>query len=180
MDFHVMRSPGAALGLLAFALLCALLPALGLGALLPMKNAGAGSLITLALVGGMAAPFIFACVVFGTLAVYLAANSLHVEVDKNGARHERRVFGLRTRVASIARHDITRVDLRIASRHQNLFSREPRYTLIARHVTGAERDLVVAEDVRGRELATELTALLYGALDIKLLQKQLLTEHDSC
>jgi hypothetical protein len=164
MDFRVLRAPGAALGLAAFALVCALMPALGLGALLPLQNANAGSLMTLALVGGMAAPFIFASIVFATLAVYLVANALHVEVNPQGARHERRVFGILARTRAIARSDIAEVALRIAARHQNLFSREPRYTLVARHKDDRTGDVVLAEDVRGQALAGELAALLQGIL----------------
>lgn len=167
MDFPVLRAPGAALGLAAFATLCAIMPALGLAAVLPIESANAGAMITLAMVGGMAAPFIFASVVFGALAVYLAANSLHVEVRSAGARNERRIFGVLTREHAIARSDIEEIGLRIASRHQNVFSNEPRYTLVARHKAGRTGDVIVAEDVRGQALASELAGLLQGVLGIE-------------
>jgi hypothetical protein len=60
LEFPVMRAPGAALGLAAFALLCGLMPALGLSALLPLESANASAMVSLALIGGFAAPFVLA------------------------------------------------------------------------------------------------------------------------
>ena len=81
LDFPVLRATGAALGLGAFALLCGLMPAIGLSALLPLDQANASAMVSLALIGGFAAPFIIASGVFAVLAIYLPANSLHVEID---------------------------------------------------------------------------------------------------
>ena len=167
MHFPVLRAPGAALGLGAFALLCALMPALGLAAVLPVESANASAMLTLAMVGGMAAPFLLASVVFAALATYLAANALQVNINASGAWHERRVFGYFSRQRAIARTDIAEIELRIASRHQNLFSSEPRYTLVARHKDGHAGDVVAAEDVRGQALASELASLLQGVLGIE-------------
>ena len=145
------RAPGVALSLGVFALLCGLMPAIGLSALLPLETANASAMLSLALIGGFAAPFILASVVFAVLAIYLLANSLRVEVSAKGICTERRVFGRVTRVREIARADIADIEPRIGARYQNVFSATPRYALVAKRRTGhgSERrnDVVVAEDL---------------------------------
>ncbi len=118
LEFPVLRAPGAALGLGAFALLCGLMPAIGLSALLPLDQANASALVSLALIGGFAAPFIMASVVFALLAIYLLANSLHVEISSDGARTRRRVFGCVTQRRFVAAVDIADIEPRIGARYQ--------------------------------------------------------------
>ena len=103
LEFPVLRAPGAALGLIAFAVLCGLMPAIGLSALLPLEPGNASAMVSLALIGGLAAPFMLASVVFAVLAIYLLANSLRVEISAGGIRTERRVFGRVTKTSTISR-----------------------------------------------------------------------------
>lgn len=166
LTFPALRAPGAALSLLAFSLLCALLPALGLGALLPLENADAAAIVSLTLICGFAAPFILASVVFALLALDMLANSLRVDIDANGIRTERRVLGQITRRCDIARADIAEVEPRTSSRSQNIFSTTPRYTLIARHAHGRGKDVVVAEDLAGHALMLEVRGLICAPLSI--------------
>ncbi len=165
LTFPVLRAPGVALSLAAFALLCGLMPALGLSALLPLESANASAMVSLALIGGFAAPFMLASVVFAALAIYLAANSLRVEIDAAGVRTERRVFGYVTRKCAIARDAITDIEPRIGARYQNVFSSTPRYALIARHRDGPSNNIVVAEDLAGQAIMQEVRALICAALD---------------
>lgn len=167
LAFPVLRAPQAALSLGAFALLCGLMPALGLTALLPVEAANAAAILSLALIGGMAAPFILASIVFAVLAVYLLANSLQVEVSSAGVHTERRVFGRVTRRRDMARAEIAGVEPRISARYQNVFSATPRYALIATHAAERGKDVVVAEDLLGQPLMADLRALLCSALEIK-------------
>lgn len=167
MAFAPLRAPAPALGLLAFALLCALMPALGLAALLPLDAGNAAAWLALVLIGGFAAPFILASIVFALLAIYLLANSLHVEVGAEGARTVRRVFGRVTRRCEIARAAIAQVEPRISARYQNLFSSTPRYALIATHLRERGKDVVIAEDLAGQPQMLELRALLCSAWNIK-------------
>jgi len=167
LDFPVLRAPGVSLGLAAFALLCGVIPAIGLSALLPLESANAMAMVSLALVGGLAAPFVFASVVFLVLAIYLAANSLRVEIGGNGIRTERRVFGRLTRLRNIARDDIAEIEPQIGARYQNAFSSMPRYALIARHRDQSNPSVVVAEDLAGQALMSEVRTLLCTALGIK-------------
>ena len=170
LDFPVLRATGAALGLGAFALLCGLMPAIGLSALLPLNEANASAMVSLALIGGFAAPFIIASGVFAVLAIYLPANSLHVEIDGDGVRTQRRVFGLVTQSRWIARADIADIEPRIGARYQNVFSDTPRYALVAlaaRHTTTRAGDVVIAEDIAGQALMAELRTLLHGAAGLK-------------
>ena len=161
------RSPGAALCMGGFALLCGLMPALGLSALLPLDGANASAMVSLALIGGFAAPFIIASVVFAGLAAYIMANALRVEIDATGARSERRVFGYRCTANAIRREDITDIEPRISARYQNFFSATPRYTLVAKHRNERQHDVVIAEDTAGQALMIAVRGLMSTALDIK-------------
>lgn len=160
LDFPALRAPGVALGLLAFALVCGLMPALGLGALLPLKNADAEAMVSLALIGGFAAPFILASVVFALLAIYQLANALHVEVTASGIRTERRLFGHVIKRADIAQADIADIEPQIGARYQNVFSRTPRYALLAKHRSERSLDIIVAEDLAGQAQMAELRTQL--------------------
>ena len=168
LDFPVLRAPGAALGLAAFALLCGLMPALGLSAMLPLENANASALVSLALIGGFAAPFMLASLVFLLLAIYLMANSLHVEVSAGHIRTVRRVFGRITKTGAIAHADIADIEPRISARYQNMFSATPRYALVAKHHNDHQKDMVVGEDLRGQPLMSELRRLIFTAAEIKI------------
>jgi hypothetical protein len=167
LDFPVLRAPGAALGLLAFSLLCGAMPAAGLSALLPLEAGNASAMVSLALIGGFAAPFILASIVFALLAIYLLGNALHVDISAGGVRSERRVFGCVTRRQEITRADIASVEPRISARYQNLFSATPRYTLMAKHTSTRNNDVTVAEDVAGQPLMIELQALICSVLGLE-------------
>jgi hypothetical protein len=167
LEFAPLRAPGTALGLIAFSLLCGAMPALGLSALLPLEPANASALVSLALIGGFAAPFMLASVVFLLLAIYLMANSLRVEISADGVRTERRVFGRLTRQCEIARVDIEAIEPRIGARHQNMFSSTPRYALIAKHHQQRGKDVVIAEDLAGQPLMIDVRTLILSELKIK-------------
>ena len=166
LEFPVLRASGAALGLGTFALLCGLMPAIGLSALLPLESGNASAMVSLALIGGLAAPFMLASVVFMVLAVYLMANSLRVEVSPEGVRTQRHVFGRLIKTAVIAVKDIADIEPLIGARYQNVFSATPRYALIARHRDGRNGDIVVAENLAGRQLMHELRTLIGATLGI--------------
>jgi hypothetical protein len=167
LEFPVLRARGVALSLGMFAVLCGLMPTIGLSALLPLQTASASAMLSLALIGGFAAPFILASVVFALLAIYLLSNSLRVDVNPNGVRTERRLFGRLTRVRAITQADIAEIEPRIGARYQNVFSATPRYSLIARHRTGRGGDVVVAENLAGQALMADMLALISAALSIK-------------
>lgn len=179
-DFHLTRSAhgiilafppgralGAASGLFAFSLLCGVMPALGLSALLPLRAGDASAVVSLALIVGFAIPFIVASVTFATLSVYMTVNMLRVEIGSDGVRSRRQVFGWITQRRQIARADIADIEPSISARHQNLFSATPRYALIARHVSGSKGDVVVAEDLHGQALTMSLRTQICAALGIR-------------
>ena len=167
LDFPVMRAVGPAASHLAFALLCGLMPALGLSALLPLQPGNAPALLSLALIGGFAAPFVLASVVFASLAIYQLANSLHVEISAAGVRSERRVFGRVTRRCALTRADLADIVPRISARFQNVFSATPRYALIATHRRERHCDVVIGEDIAGQALMAATRALICAELDLK-------------
>ncbi len=170
LDFPMARTPGVAACLGGFALLCGLMPALGLSALLPLDSSNASAMVSLALIGGFAAPFILASVVFALLAIYLMVNALRVEIDASGARSERRVFGYPRKARIISSADIADIEPRISARYQNVFSSTPRYTLVAKHRESRQHDVIVAEDLAGQALMIEVRALVNAALGIKFIQ----------
>jgi hypothetical protein len=135
-----------------------------LAALLPLDNGSAW--VSLALVGGLAAPFIFASLIFAVQALYLAFNALHVEVDAGGARTVRRVLGQVTRRSTIGRSDIVDIEPRIAARYQNVFSSVPRYALAARHAHSRDKDVIVAEDLVGHATMHSTRAAMLAALGL--------------
>lgn len=169
LAFPALRAPGVALGVGAFGLVCALLPALGLSALLPLKSADAAAMLSLALIGGMAAPFLLASVVFTLLAVYMLVNSLTVEVTPARVVAVRRMFGRAVQWREIAASDIARIEPQINARYQNVFSPTPRYRLVARHRESRAADVVVAEDLVGAALRDEVQALVETILSEKII-----------
>lgn len=167
LRFPALRAPGVALGLLAFAAVCGLIPALGLSALLPLDTGSAPAVMSLALIAGFAAPFIIACVVFTLLAIYQLANSLRVEIDGEGVRTQRRVFGCVTKRRELARADIANIEPRASARMQNLFSKVPRYALVARHRDTRAHDVIIAEDLAGTAIMQSTLTLMQEQLDLR-------------
>ena len=163
--FPALRAPGVALTTGAFSFVCALLPALGLSAMLPLKSDDAAAMVSLALIGGMAAPFILASAVFGVLAIYMLANSLTVEVSPSGAHAVRRVFGRAVQLREITRGDIARIESHINARYQNVFGAVPRYRLLARHRESRSADVVIAEDLIGEAVRDEMQTLVESILN---------------
>lgn len=145
-------------------MVCALIPATGLSALLPVANADASTMIAVALVGGLAAPFILASVAFAGLCVYTLMNALTVEISGSKIRTERRLFDRLVRVREIACADIAEVQPRISARFQNVFSPTPRYALVAKHRADRTCDVIIAEDLIGQTVMTELHALICSAI----------------
>jgi hypothetical protein len=98
------------------------------------------------------------------------ANSLHVEIDTNGIRTERRVAGRLTKVCKIARADIIEVEPRISARYQNMFSATPRYALIAKHRAARSNDVIIAEDLYGQPQMREVRGYICTPLKLKIIE----------
>jgi len=162
--FPALRAPGVALSVGAFAFVCALLPVLGLSAMLPLKSGDAATMLSLALIGGMAAPFVLASVVFGMLAVYMLCNSLTVRVTPAGVSAVRRIFGRPVKLSEITRGDIARIEVQINARYQNVFGTVPRYRLLARHRESRSADVVIAEDLIGTAVRDDVQTLVESIL----------------
>lgn len=167
LRFPPLRALAPPLGLMAFASLCALMPALGLGALLPLRSGDAAAMMTLALIGGFAAPFVLASATFALLGIYQLSNTLLVTIGDNGIETERRLFGLVIRRAGIAHDDIAEIEPRSSARYQNLFSTTPRYALVALHRVHPSGDIIIAEDLLGELQMRALRELVCQTLNIK-------------
>jgi hypothetical protein len=166
--FPVLRAPGVALTTGVFGLVSAFLPALSLAALLPLQSADGMAMVSLALLGGMAAPFLLASVVFTVLAIYMLSNSLTVTVTPAGVHAIRRVFGRAVQLREIAQDDVAQLESQISARYQNVFGAIPRYRLVAQHRDGRSNDVVIAEDLIGAEIRDEVQKLVESILDEKI------------
>lgn len=116
--------------------------------------------MAIALLGAFAAPFFVFGVVFAVIALYMLANSLTVNVTPEMIRTVRRVFGLAWARRELGCADITAIEAQISAKYQNLFGAEPYFRLVARHATQRDRDLVVAESLRGKAVKAEVQALI--------------------
>jgi len=168
--FPPLRAPAAALALGLFGVVCLALPLFAVsGALAAIGGNPAHGLLILALLGAFVVPFPVFGAVFVALAVYLLANSLTVTVNPSAIRTVRRVFGLKLSERELKRPEIAALEAQSAAKYQGLFSAEPNFRLVARHVTLHKNNLVVAENLQGEAMMTQVQALIarHAGLDIR-------------
>lgn len=168
--FPPLRTPEVALALGFFGLLCLALPLFAIIGLLPAGGTDAHGLLVIALLGAFVAPFPVFGAVFVALAVYMLANSLTVNVSPLAIRTLRRVFGLSLSRREIGRPDIATIEAQIAAKYQSLFSAEPYFRLVVRHATQGNRDLVVAESLKGEALMAQVRELIAGHAGLDMRQ----------
>lgn len=145
--FPPLRNGSAALPLGVFGVLCAVLPLAAIEALVPPGVPLPYGLLVLALIGGIAAPFMLCGIVFVGLAFYMVANSLRVSVDAIRITAVRHVFGLRVSRRELPCSEMREIEAEIPARFQNAFGAGTSYRLVARARAGRARDVVVAESL---------------------------------
>jgi hypothetical protein len=106
-------------------------------------------LLTLALIGGIIAPFMLCGIAFVALGIYMMANSLQVCIDANRVVTQRRLFGLAVSRRELPASEIAAIEAAIPARFQNAFGGRTNYRLIARAGSGRSHDVVVAESLYG-------------------------------
>jgi hypothetical protein len=154
--FPPLRDAVPALALGAFGVLCIVLPLAALRALVPPGVPIPYGLMALALVGGLAAPFMLCGLVFACLGVYMMANSLHVSANPVRILAIRRLWGFAVSRRELPSSGIIAIESEVPSRFQNALSTETSYRLVARARTGRSGDVVVAESLRGIALMEQV------------------------
>ena len=147
-------------GAIAFALGAVAVAALGGGALGTSSGA-----LTAVLVGAFVLPFAAFGAVLAAQALFMVANALRVDVDREGIVSARTLVGLTVRRRRMRKSDVSAIEPFIASRYQSLFSREPRFHLVAYDVARRTR-IVVAESLVGEALMERVRASIATALDM--------------
>jgi hypothetical protein len=134
-------------------------------------------------------PFIAFGVLFVVLAVYLVANSLTVMVTESEIRSLRRIFGIALRERRIPRADVAALDAMAVMRYRWPRDDVPFYSLVVRTKSGAgltmqdayrtgrlaqfrNRNVMVAESLRGEELMEQVRAEIVGAARLEHLPQQ--------
>lgn len=158
-----LRSAEAAVPLALFGLIAFALPAAGAAALLPSALATPGGTLTAVLVGAFVAPFALFGLALVAQAIYMLAHALEVHVDRGGIRTRQSILGLQLRARGLARADIAAIEPVIVSRHQGVFTREPRYQLVARDAAQRRR-VVVGDGLKGAPLMERVRRLIETAL----------------
>lgn len=91
---------------------------------------------------------------------YALANSLHVQLDHNGLRTERRLLGLMLRWHQVPPHDIARLRVVESYTVESNSQRDVYYRITAELRGG--RQLTIAQDLKGRAQADKLLASIGG------------------
>lgn len=130
-------------------MLCIVLPLAAVHSLVPPGVPVPYGLLTLALVGGLAMPFMLCGFAFVCLGAYMAANSLRVCAGPARVATVRRLCGFAVSRRELASAQITAIEAELPARFQNAFGMEANYRLVARARAGRSGDVVVAESLHG-------------------------------
>jgi hypothetical protein len=155
--------PQVALALATFGAIACALAVVGAAVMLAGALASTAGVLAAVLMVGFVAPLGAFGVVFLALAVYMLANALVVRVGPEGIVTSRRLFGLVLWRKRLPREAAVALEPEIASRHQNIFSAEPVYRLVARDAS-TRASVVVAESLQGEALMDEVKSLIQSVM----------------
>lgn len=162
--FPPWRMPQVALALAAFGAIACALALVGTAVMLSSAMASTAGVLVAVMMVGFVAPLGAFGVIFLVLAVYMLANALLVRVEPGGIATSRSLFGLVVSRKRLPREAFGELEPEIASRHQNVFSAEPVYQLVARDTSQRSR-VVVAESLQGAALMDEVKALIESVIE---------------
>lgn len=165
--FPPLRALRGAAALGGFGVVCVALPIAALFGLVAASGSHAHSMLAIVLTGAFIVPLAVFGAVFVALAVYLAANSLTVNVGTAKITTLRRVFGLPLARRAMRCGEIAAIEPRPAARYESLFSAEPCYGLIARNNVHRS-EMVVAEGLCGEALAIRVGSLIASAAGVEI------------
>ena len=156
--------PQVALALATFGAIACALALVGGAVMLAGALASTAGVLAAVLMVGFVAPLGAFGVIFLAFAVYMLANALVVRVGPEGIVTSRRLFALVLSRKRLPREAVVALEPEIASRHQNLFSAEPVYRLVARDASSRAR-VVVAESLQGEALMDEVKSLIQSVIE---------------
>lgn len=160
--FPPLRMISVALPLAAFGVIAGGLAAVGAAVMVAGDLTTGAGILGAVLLAGFVAPFALFGLTFVLLAIYMMANALTVQIDPRGARSERKLFGFTVRQSFMRRDVMRRIEPRILSRHQSLFSGAAFYQLVA-YAAGGET-MTLAEGLHGEEMMNEVRQRIESAL----------------
>jgi hypothetical protein len=157
------RMPQVALALAAFGAIACALSLIGTAVMLDSAMVSTAGVLVAVMMASFVAPLGVFGVIFLGLSVYMVANALRVRVGPEGIATSRRLFGLVVSRKRVTREALVELAPEIASRHQNLFSAEPVYQLVARDA-GRRTRVVVAESLQGEALMDGVRSLIESVI----------------
>ena len=186
--FPPFRTPGAALALALFGMACFIPGFFAVIAMAPLAESGAAGMIALWLMSIFILPFIAFGALFPAVALYLIANSLTVRITESEIRSLRRIFGVPLRERRVAPADVAALDAVAMLRYRWPRDDTPLYSLVVRTGSGAglpmqeacragrlaqfrDRNVTVAESLRGEELVEQIKAEIVSAARLERLNK---------
>lgn len=166
--FPPLRALRGAAALGGFGAVCVALPIAALFGLVAAGGSHAHSMLAIVLTGAFIVPLAVFGAVFVALALYMAANSLTVDIGTTEITTLRRVFGLPLARRAMRCSEIAAIEPRPAARYESLFRAESCYGLIARNNVPRRAEMVVAEGLCGEALATRVGSLIAGAAGVEI------------
>lgn len=163
-----LRAAGSALMLAFFGLACSMIGLAAVAGLSRSSESASASMLALAFAGVFALPLLALGQIFIAIAVWTAANSLRVEVSRDGLRMTRNVFGYAVVRRVIPSGDITAIESRLAARYVGVFGPVRYYRLFAR-AGNFTQPILVADSLKGPAMTEELRQLIIEHLALPAL-----------
>jgi len=163
LHFPPLRASASALMLALFGGACSVIGLAAISGLARSGETAAASMLALAFAGVFALPLFALGQLFIAIAVWTAANSLHVDVSSAGLRVVRRCFGFAIARRDLASDEITAIESRFAARYIGVFGGTRYYRLVAL-TRNAGRPLPIADSLKGPAMAEEIRQLVIEKL----------------
>ena len=164
--FPPLRAAGSATMLALFGMACTVIGLAAISGLARSGESASTSLLALAFAGVFALPLFALGQLFVVIALWAAANSLQVEVDRTGLATVRRWFGCRVARRVLLRDDIAAIDSRLAARYVGAFGGSRYYRLVARGRHPHQPPVLIADSLKGPAMTEDFRRLFIEHLAI--------------
>ena len=161
--FPPLRATASALMLALFGGACSVIGLAAISGLARSGETAAASMLALAFAGVFALPLLALGLLFIAIAIWTAANSLHVDISSDGLRLVRRWFGYAFSRRVVPREDITAIESRFAARFIGAFGGTRYFCLVAR-VRNAGKPLLIADSLKGTAMTEAIRQLVIEKL----------------
>ena len=159
LHFPPLRAAGSALMLALFGGACSVIGLAAVSGLVRSGETATASMLALAFAGVFALPLLALGQLFIVIAIWTAANSLHVEVSSAGLRTVRKCFGYTIVQRAIARDEIAAIDSRLAAKYIGAFGSVLYFQLVARARNSAQ-PVLIADSLKGSGMVEEIRQLI--------------------